>query len=1084
MNRNAVDQILDIQLLGGFTVRVGETVLPEEAWHLKRARSLIKLLALAPAHRLHREQVIDTLWPDSDLGSATNNLYQTLFAARRVLEGANLDCLVLEEGMISLAGCLATDVEAFEAAAQKALKSQDPSDFHAALDLYHGDLLPDDLYEEWTLSRREALRQTRLQLLLGLAQLYEKRQDNLSGIATLQKVLAIDRANEDAHAGLMRLYALSGQRQQALRQYQALREALQAELGVEPSDGIRRLFDEIRTGKVTLAIPSEKEIPARRHNLPAQLTSFIGREKQIAHVTHLVRDHRLVTLIGAGGTGKTRLALQVASGLVDDFADGVCLVELAPLSEPQLLPQVVIQALELVQQSDVSLTDLLARYLEHRQLLLILDNAEHLIEACAQLVDRLLKACPKLSILATSREVLTLASEVPYRVPSLAVPDPTSDPSIEALSEVESVRLFLERAAQVVPGLALTPSNAAAVVQICRRLDGIPLAIELAASRARAMSAEQIASRLGDAFHLLTGGSRADLPRHQTLKAAFDWSYDLLSHKERRLLQRLSVFAGGWTLEAAEVVGADGENALSDQAIRPGEVLDLLTRLVDKSLVQAEPRLGQERYSMLEIVRQYAHQRLLETGEDQAVRERHLACFAALTAQAEKHLRGESQVEWLDRLEDELGNMRAALEGSLGGDVERGLQIMADSMWFWWIRGLFYEGAGWLQTLLAAEMVERGEAPLQANRALQRARGLRTLNYLSQHLNIFPEAQRVQLINESIAILRRLGPDGRRELGISLLEKTGTKFGYNLSSLEEQEMSAIFQQYHDRFYLSEYISSKYAWAYLYYSDIDRVKTLAQESMAISREIGDLDGISSRLTFQGTCALWDGNYAQAEALYREALEYSQKVRNRWWVLVIYERQNSVKMAQGQYVEALRYSEMVQKRYQEFDYRPGISDMLLQRMAIAWAMGDYPLAWQLGCDVIEKNPEDFSRKVEAHSWLSRVAMAEGHLEQAEVQLSQARYDKSFGIRPGTGAALLQSWIWLFHKQGKLGLAARLQAAIENLSRFGGQALREREEHDRCLAEMRAALGEEAFAAAWQAGQALTLEQALEEACASLT
>ena len=344
---------------------------------------------------------------------------------------------MLEEGFLTLSGArgqnLSVDVEQFEAAASLAKNSQDLAVYQAALALYPGDLLPEDLYEEWTIQRREALRQVCLNLLLDLARLHEARQDYPAAIETLLRLLAMDKSHEEAHAGLMRLYALSGQRQQALRQYLALRDALHAELDAEPGQRTTQLYEDIQAGRISPAAPAAT---AHRHNLPAELTSFIGREKQIEEVSQLVRDHRLVTLTGSGGTGKTRLALKAAEGLLEHFPDGVFLVELAPLSDPTFVPPACVQTLELVLQPGIPPQAALVRYLEEKNLLLILDNCEHVIATCTHLASALLKGCPQLHILATSREILSVPGEHPFRVPSLAFPDPRSFPDLEEIRPI------------------------------------------------------------------------------------------------------------------------------------------------------------------------------------------------------------------------------------------------------------------------------------------------------------------------------------------------------------------------------------------------------------------------------------------------------------------------------------------------------------------------------------------------------------------------------------------------------------------------------------------------------------------------
>ena len=859
-----IHKTLRIQLLGGFSVSVDGHPIPEEQWKSRRGRSLVKLLALAPAHRLHRDQVIDSLWPDSDLAAAANNFHQTLHAARRVLEPAGAGVLLLEEGFLSLAGgkdqAIVVDVEQFETAAARAKDSQDPALVQAALDFYQDDLLPDDLYEEWTIQRRETLKQTYLNLLLRLAWLLEEHQEYSQATETLLSLLAVDKVNEEAHIQLMRVYALSGQRHQALRQYQSLCKVLRADLDIEPSEPASSLYEAIQSNHFPPAAVSASAAD-RTHNLPAQLTSFIGREQEIGEVCQQVRQQRLVTLTGSGGTGKTRLALRAAGELLEHFPDGVWLVELAPIADPELVAQEIASRLGLQKASADSYLAILVNYLRGKKLLL-LDNCEHLLDACARLAEHLLQRCPQISLLTTSREALGIAGETAYRVPSLAAPDPQRVSAPAELAQAESVRLFAERAAAVQSGFSLTAENLPAVGRICHRLDGIPLAIELAAARVGVLSVEQIAAHLNDRFHLLTGGSRTALPRQRTLRASIDWSYSLLSEPERLLLQRLSVFSGGWSLEAAEAVCAgDG----LDQY----EILDALCGLVNKSLVAADSQAGSEtRYRMLETIRQYGQERLEDTGEGAAIRSRHLAYFAGLTPQAEPHLRGKGMLEWLSRLDDELANLRLALEWSLTGGVELGLQIMAGSMWFWWIRGLWYEGAGWLDKLLAAEAAQRGGGALENGRALQRARGLRTLQMLVQL--IAPE-RRLSVGEESIAILRRLGPAGRHELGISLLESLDYYYGWRLNPPDEGEILEILRQYDDRFYISQYFFYKGSALLDWQSEFKEAETLIQQSLAIKLEIGDIDGMASLANKLAIIAGRTGRYARAEDLLRKQLK---------------------------------------------------------------------------------------------------------------------------------------------------------------------------------------------------------------------
>jgi predicted ATPase/DNA-binding SARP family transcriptional activator len=630
---------------------------------------LVKLLALVPGHRLHRDQAIEVLWPESGFDTAINNLHQTIYKARCVLAPAGKDCLFLENDFLCLSGgherSLTIDIEQFEAAALHARGSKMSVEYQAALALYSGDLLPDDLYADWASTRREPLRQVYLALMLELAQLYESQAEYDPAIEMLLRLLSIEKSHEEAHTGLMRLYALIGQRQKALRQYQALCEVLHTELEVEPGPGANHLYEEIQSGRlitktVNQVPPGQPEKAHKpRHNLPHRLTTFIGREKEIGQVISLLRSARLLTVTGSGGVGKTSLALRAADDLVETFPNGVWQVELARLADPELLPVICAQTLGVLEKPGVPIMTALIKYLETKQVLLILDNCEHIIAACTQLADKLLMRCPKLTILATSREILNLTGETTFRVLSLPVPDPYCQLSLDKPEQSEAVRLFADRATQALPGFSLTQANVHAIVRICQRLDGIPLAIELAAARLRLLSIGQIELHLDDVFRLLTGGSRTALPRHRTLQALIGWSYNLLSEKERWLFARLSVFAEEWSLEAAEDVCADpiGEGLSFE------EILDLLGQLADKSLIQIIPAVnGEMRYRMLETVRQYAHARLEEAGEAEAMRARCLAYSLRTAEVLEPSLHWQEQKETLEYLDGELDSLRVALK--------------------------------------------------------------------------------------------------------------------------------------------------------------------------------------------------------------------------------------------------------------------------------------------------------------------------------------------------------------------------------------------------------------------------------------
>ena len=654
-----------ICLLGGFRVSVGDKKIEGSAWRLRKAAALVKLLALVPGHRLHRERVQDLLWPDLGKRAASNNLRQCLYVVRRTLGTDSTEASRYirsrdEQILLFPEERLWVDVEAFEEAGAAARRARDPAAYRAALDLYAGDLLPDDLYEGWAEEKRTELRRSCLALLAELAGLYEERGKLEAAAEALRRAVVHDPTSEEAHVGLMRLYALSGRQGSAIAQYERLRDVLSDRLGTEPGVAARDLRDEIATGNLSPAqTDPSPESPAAvdRNNLPAPRTSFVGRERDLVEVKRALAMTRLLTLTGAGGAGKTRLAQEVAKDLVGAYPDGVWLVELAALSEPDLVPKAMAGALGVPELPDEPLTETLLEALRSRNALLVVDNCEHLVRAAASLVDALLDACPRLRVLATSREPLNVAGEMNWPVSPLGVPALRRKPTAAELEGSESVRLFVERARHRNPAFVLTPDNAGAVAAVCRELDGLPLAIELAAARVKALSVEQIAGRLKGSLELLTGGERTAPERHRTLRGALEWGQDLLDTRDRTLFRRLSVFAGGWSLGAAEAVGAGGE-------VAEGEVLDLLSGLVDKSLVlaRAEGEAGM-RYGMLEPVRQYALDKLEESGEAGALRHRHATNFLALAEEEPEAFKNVRPAGWIRRLADEHDNIRAALRG-------------------------------------------------------------------------------------------------------------------------------------------------------------------------------------------------------------------------------------------------------------------------------------------------------------------------------------------------------------------------------------------------------------------------------------
>jgi predicted ATPase/DNA-binding CsgD family transcriptional regulator len=587
----------------------------------------------------------------------------------------------------------------------------------------------------------------------------------------------------------------------------------------------------------------------------------VGREREIEEVERGLASTRLLTLTGAGGAGKTRLALEVARDLLETYPEGAWLVALAPLSEEPLVPNAVAEALGVPERPQEPLTDTLADVLAESELLLVLDNCEHLIEASARLVDALLDSCPILRILATSREALGVEGELRWVVPPLSVPEPRQGTSSsEELASYESVRLFVERARGHDPSFSLSSQNALAVGEICRMAEGIPLAIELAAARVGTLSVEQISQRLTDSLKLLTGGGRTRLPRQQTLKGTLDWSFELLSEEEKKLFGRLSVFAGGWTLEASEAVGVGG-------GVEEDDILDLLSGLVGKSLVMARGSdQGGLRYRMLEPIRQYAREKLEEGGDAEEVRRRCVAFFLAFAEEAEPRLRGPEDKEWLERLEEEHDNMRAALSWVLErGEAELGLRLAGALFRFWEAHGHLSEGSRWLEKALENNGGTSGAA---------RAKALEGFGRLIQRTGGMDRA--VAAGEEGLELSRhaRLGGAVTADLLRHLGWMAWTKGDYGRAKGLLEESLALSQSANDRFGVADTLLMLGSTVGNL-GDRKRDKQLHEEAMALCRELGYSSTLATSLFSMGYGLLMDGEYERGESLIEEATTLSRE-----------------------------------------------------------------------------------------------------------------------------------------------------------------------------------------------------------------
>jgi predicted ATPase/class 3 adenylate cyclase/Tfp pilus assembly protein PilF len=629
--------------------------------------------------------------------------------------------------------------------------------------------------------------------------------------------------------------------------------------------------------------PALRSLEATPNNLPQQVTTFVGRERVMVELRELLAKTRLLTLTGSGGCGKTRLSLQVAADSLEQFQDGAWLVELAPLSDPDLVAQTAATVLGLKEEPGKHIVQTLVAHLRDRRVLLLLDNCEHLLDGCAKLADTLVRQCPQLKILASSRESLGVGGEQAYRVPSLSLADPKRSQTSASVTQFEAVELFIDRAVLARADFQVTDQNASRLASICHRLDGIPLALELAAARLRSLSLEAIDNKLDQRFRLLTGGSRTALPRQQTLRSLIDWSYDLLIDTEKLTLQRLSVFTGGWTLAAAEQVCADG-------VVGAGEVLDLLTSLCDKSLVVVEHSEGHSRYRLLETVRQYARELLLESGSGEAVRNRQRDYFLMLAEEAEPKLMGAEQATWLRCLDEEHDNLRSALDWSLSQAQWRtGLRLCGSLQRFWWARGHLTEGRETCVRLLGSPGAEE--------RTHARAKALSVAGVLAYHQCDYPAAR--ALGEESLAI--------RRESG----DRKGIA-----ASLNNIGLVACDQ-----------------------GDFASARALYEESLAIKRELGDRSGIANSLNNLGNVAYDQADFTAARALYDESLIIARELGDREAVSRLLSNLGNVAMHQRDLASARALHEESLAIKRELGYRQRIASSLNSLGNLATDQGDF-------------------------------------------------------------------------------------------------------------------------------------------------
>jgi non-specific serine/threonine protein kinase len=741
------------------------------------------------------------------------------------------------------------------------------------------------------------------------------------------------------------------------------------------------------------------------HNLPIQLSSFIGRARESAEVKRLLLREdprglhvsrlaglpaRLLTLTGAGGCGKTRLAIEVARS--DDLSrdyDGVWFVALASFSDPALVPQQVATALNVREQPNQSLLTTLINYLRDKHILLILDNCEHLLDACAQLADALLRACPDIYILATSREALNIEGEQTYLVPSLEIPRerPKNQAPTTELAHNESVQLFVARAQAAQAYFTLTEQNAQTVAHICQQLEGLPLAIELAAACVKALSLADIAARLSDSLDLLKGGSRTALPHHQTMRATLAWSYDLLSTQEQALFRRLSVFAGGFTLAAMEAVCA-GDGVVT------GEVLHGLMHLVDKSLVIKQEYADNEatRYRLLEPIRQYAREKLAEAGEEGQARDHHLSFFLKFAEEAEPKLRGAEQLTWFNRLESEHANIRTALVSALAArEPEMALRLTSALEVFWDVRGHWSEGRQWL-----TQGLELGHAQLaDSTSALWRihyARALNAISHLAAQHGDYIDAQ--SYAEESMRMTRQL--------------QDKACIADALIALGD----AIYHQ----------------------GDFAGAKAHYEESLVLNRELNDDYRLLRLFVALGNVAANQDDYATARTRYEEVLAVQPAVGDNIYIAYALGNLGVLAYVQSDYVAAQSFTERSLALRRVLGDKQGIAVGLMHLGQIAIRQGDHATARARLAECLPLGRElgDKRRAIISLYWVATYALANGHLPQA-VQLLSAVEAWSLSIRLHVAPLVIKE-----REQQLASLRTQLAETTFNAAREAGRQM----------------------------------------------
>ncbi|MEZ7128041.1 BTAD domain-containing putative transcriptional regulator [Nonomuraea sp. AD125B] len=1064
-----------------------------------KVRALLVDLLVHEGHPVSVDRLVDDLWGEEPPGNPAAALQVRVSQLRKALEDAEAGGknLVVSRapGYLLRPDAGAVDAGRFTELLARAEAASSPRTraglLGEALALWRGPAYADFADEEYTRAAILRLEEQRLSALEQHAEARLELGEHALLVGELGDLVTRHPLRERLRAVHMRALYRAGRQSEALAGYAELRERLADELGLDPGPELVALHQAILGQDPALSLPAGRPLT----NLPAAVSKLIGRDEALSEVCGLVGEERLVTLTGSGGVGKTRLALAAADRLLDGFADGAWLVELdqavrtglhdagrdvfamggtagdAPATGaspaggaasgaspvggtagPRTVAEAVMAALDIREYADsADVAGQLAEALRHRHALLVLDNCEHVVAEVAELTELLLRSCPDLRVLATSREPLSVAGEVLWSVPPLELPAGTD---LAVMARSDAVRLFVTRAAASARGFALDAGNAQAVAQLCRRLDGIPLALELAATRVRALGVHGVASRLDDRFRLLAAGSRGAPARQQTLTAVIDWSWDLLSEEERRVLRRLAVHAEGCTLEAAEAVSTEAGSADGDPAL---DVLDLLPRLVDRSLVVVAGSPAGVRYRLLESVAAYCLARLGEAGELDAVRRAHLRHYLALAEECEPGLYGHEQRDRLLRLDAEAANLRAALDTAVGtGDAASAARLVNALAWYWFLRGRLAEGR---RSLAAALSVPGPDSPERARVAAWHA-GFAMM--LGEQVDWRPV----------LAAVADPGQRARAELFVGMHVRdmpTGQE-------LNERALAA-FRAVGDRWGEAAALACQARDAFTR-RDHEALDRCAGESVRIFTALGDRWGLLRATEWLASAAEMSRDTERANRLFGEGLRMAEDL-GLWPEVATHTAWLGwVALESGAYERAIELCERARKMAADQGYREGES---MGEMGVAFAArraGRLDLAERHLLRLLEGVPRDPDVEPAVH--VADVLTELGHVREARGDQAAALALQEEAIvaarRIGDPRTLTWAVVGAASASGASTRAARLlglaAANRERLDLPAGPA--EQEEFDRIAARVRDGIGAQAYAEAYAEGAARKLDE----------